>query len=166
MFRLSDNGDVAGQSRAVERQVNSRGSLTSVCRLGVVVRRAQHHELANGSTILVCQVLVRGRHSLVELVGLEAAHGGVAQRHLDELAGREDLGGVGAVGDDVDGQVETVGDLGVGVLVDGVVETGSTEETGVGGVVVVDNTAGVVYLVWADLWGNDDFLANIGDDAL
>lgn len=166
MFPLSNNGDVAGQSRAVERQVDSRRSLASVGRLRVVVCRAKHHELTNGSAVLVRKVLVRRGHSIVELVGLVAAHGRVAQRHLDELAGREDLGGVGAVGDDVDGQVETVGDLGVSVLVDGVVETGATKETCVGGVVVVDNTAGVVYLIWADLWGNDDLLANIGDDAL
>lgn len=163
---LGDNGDVARQSRAVEWQINDWGTLTSVGRLGVVVCGAKHHELANGRAVRIRQVLVHLRDCLVELEGLVAAHGRRAQWHLDKLSGREDGGGVGAVGDDINVQVETVGNLGVRVLVHRVVKAGSTEQTLVGGVVVVNHAASVVDLIRADLRGYDDALAHVGDDAL
>lgn len=177
---LVQDGIVGRQEAAVLGQTNWGRSAALVRDVGIVVRRAEHLNLADSRAVLVGEILV---HAGGERVGLDLAGAGVAHGNLDELAGgnglvsavlgaassRADAVGASGVGvaavaaalHGVEGHVEAAGNLPEGVAVEGVVQTRPADQTVVGAGAVND-TRGPVWI--ADLSRDDDGLADMRND--
>lgn len=159
-IRSRNNGDIVRKSRAIDRQIDGGRGVAVQAVLAVVVRRAQHHDLADGGAVLLGQVLVG---AVGERVRLQDTLAGRAERDLDELADGEDVGGGGVARDDRgDADVEALRDALVSVPVDRVVQARAAVDARVGRLLARQQTRVVVGL--AHLGRDHDVLSDVGDD--
>lgn len=153
------DGNVGGKRGAVDGEIDGRRGIAVESVLGVVVRGAERHDLADGGAILFGQVLV---DTICELVRLDDALAGIADRNLDELADRKQSRGVATARHSRHGEVQTQGNALVRVAIDGVVQPGPSHNALVDGGGVGEEASRAVRLT--NLSRNNECLAHVHGD--